>query len=261
MKPLKHSQCLKHKALKSSYLIAALSLISYASFASQDIGIPDLQKTNDIGFPKVSSSPKKLKIINPSVPPQELLVDLPIYQPEKPKENKETKTKTSSSNDIIDLDSPLGASNTHVEEPTHNDTGKLIPLTKECVDKATSAYGVHPDVMYAILLVEGGTVGETNHGNVNGTKDLNLFQINESNLPELMKEFGITRDQVLNDGCLAAAIATRHLLKSVAGQPEPKTKMEYLRILARYHSATPEYNMAYALRLKNAFEFLSKHSE
>jgi hypothetical protein len=138
---------------------------------------------------------------------------------------------------------------------------KLIPLTKDCIDKSSSSYGVHPDILYAILLVEGGTVGETNHGNKNGTKDLNLFQINEINLPELYEEFGITRDQVLNDGCLNAAIAARHLVRSVAGQPNPTTPMEYLRLLARYHSADPTANLVYALKLKDAFEFLNKNSD
>lgn len=261
MKPLKHFRCWKHKALKNSSLVISVSVFSFSCLAAQDIGIPKLQRTNDIGLPNVTTKIIATKAINPAKAPKDLLVDLPIYQPQQEIKEGEIKKSYSSSKEALDLDSPIGASNTFDEAQPQTNTGKLIPLTKDCVDKSSSAYGVHPDVMYAILLVEGGTVGETNHGNTNGTKDLNLFQFNESNLPELLKEFGITRDQVLNDGCLAAVIATRHLLKSVSGQPEPKTKMEYLRILARYHSATPEYNIAYALKLKNAFEYLSKHSD
>jgi len=137
----------------------------------------------------------------------------------------------------------------------HDDEPKLIPLTAECITNVSHNYGVHPDILFAILLVEGGSVGETNKGNKNGTKDLNLFQFNESNIPELAS-FGITRDDVLNDGCLAAAIATRHLLRSIDGQPVPTNEIEYLTLIARYHSKTPEKNAAYALKLKEAFEFI-----
>lgn len=143
-----------------------------------------------------------------------------------------------------------------VLHPVPEDRGTaIIPLTPDCIKKVTTNYGVHPDILFAILLVERGTVGETNKGNSNGTKDLNLFQINEVNLPELT-QYGITREDVLNDGCLAAAIATRHLLKAISGQPVPTNESEYLRLVARYHSVTPEKNAIYADKLKQAFEFL-----
>lgn len=133
---------------------------------------------------------------------------------------------------------------------------RLIPLTPECIKQVSAGYGVHPDILFAILLVEGGEVGKTNAGNGDGTKDLSLFQINEINLPELKENFGITREDVLNNGCLGAAIAARHLLRSVKGAPRPRNRMEYLSLLARYHSKTPEKNAAYALKLAEKLEYL-----
>lgn len=138
-----------------------------------------------------------------------------------------------------------------------DESERQVPLTADCIKRVSSGYGIHHDILFALLLVERGTLGETNRGNKDGTKDLSLFQINEINLPELNNSFGITREEVLNNGCLGAAIAARHLLRSIRGTPAPRNRMEYLSMLARYHSATPEHNARYALKLAEAFEYLA----
>lgn len=134
----------------------------------------------------------------------------------------------------------------------------LRPLSASCVNSASEFYGVHQDILYALLLTEGGTVGEASKENKNGTKDLNLFQMNEGNLPELAKEFGITKEQFMNDGCLGVAVAARHLLRSIEGKPIPTDGHSYLKYLALYHSANEPWNEIYANKLQSAFEFLAK---
>lgn len=134
---------------------------------------------------------------------------------------------------------------------------RLVPLTPECIWRVSNFYGIHHDILFAILLTEGGSIGQTNKGNKDGTKDLSLFQINETNLPELDKSFGITREDVLNNGCLGAAIAARHLLISIRDAPPPTNRAEYLSMLARYHSKTPEHNAVYALKLEKNLNYLA----
>lgn len=142
-----------------------------------------------------------------------------------------------------------------------DESEKTVPLTAECIKRVSSSYGIHHDILFAILIVEGGTLGKTNSGNKDGTRDLSLFQINEINLPELHDSFGITKEDVLNNGCLGAAIAARHLLRSIKGVRPPTNRMEYLSMLARYHSVTPKYNARYALNLAEAFDYLASLDE
>jgi hypothetical protein len=62
------------------------------------------------------------------------------------------------------------------------------PLTQQCVEEVIQESGIHPDVLFAIMMVEGGTVGEdARRQNSNGTYDIGLMQINSIHLPELAK--------------------------------------------------------------------------
>lgn len=215
----------------------SLMLCCALAQAANDIGIPAVETTvkKDLGMPS------DLRLNNSKTNQKDIGIDSDLRESD------------SSNKKLLSSNYENGSS------PDESNT-KLIPLTKDCIDLASSSYGIHPDILYAILLVEGGTVGKTNKGNANGTKDLNLFQMNEINLKELLIEFGITREQVLNDGCLSAILAARHLIKSVAGQPQPQTRMDYLRILARYHSSEKNANEVYALKLQNAFEYLANNT-
>lgn len=128
------------------------------------------------------------------------------------------------------------------------------PLTHECLIHAAKSYGIDPTILYAILMVEGGA----NHvigKNSNGTNDLGYFQINDINADVLKKEFGITKEELLSDGCLNAAVAARHLLISISDvKEEIKTYDDYLAAIARYHSKTPKHNEAYRKKLALALE-------
>jgi hypothetical protein len=135
---------------------------------------------------------------------------------------------------------------------------QLVPMTKACLVSAASSYQIHPDVMYALLIVEGGTVGSSSKENSNRTKDHNLFQINDINIPEL-EQLGITRVEIENDGCLNAFIAARHLRRALVGAPEIHNFDDYLKAIARYHNTEKTANEIYAEKLKKAFECIYSH--
>lgn len=133
---------------------------------------------------------------------------------------------------------------------------ETIPLTHQCIAAAADQYNIHPDILYAILIVEGGSVGQSSR-NTNSTSDHNLFQVNDANVPFLISR-GFTLDEILNDGCKSAAMAA--LLVETRLQERPLspdfTQMDYLRSIARYHSKTPAHNEVYAMKLYDAFQLI-----
>lgn len=134
---------------------------------------------------------------------------------------------------------------------------RIRPLTTQCIERASAEYGIHSDVLLAILLVEGGTVGKNSKANKNGTYDIGPFQINSMHRKELAS-IGVDEQRLRNDGCVNAMVAARHLKRVIT--PEMlkgvRTQNDYLRVLANYHSATPTYNKIYADKLLNAFSRL-----
>ncbi|MDH4602483.1 MULTISPECIES: lytic transglycosylase domain-containing protein [Pseudomonas syringae group] len=130
----------------------------------------------------------------------------------------------------------------------------VTPMTSECIQKAASSYSIHPDVLYAILMVEGGTVGKNSKPNTNGSYDIGPAQINSMHRARLAA-LNISEDELRNNGCTNITVAAWHLstvlttdvLQSVTDQES------YLRAIARYHSATPIYNEIYAGKLRAAF--------
>lgn len=142
---------------------------------------------------------------------------------------------------------------------SHVGATELTPATPECIIEAAQKYNFDPLVLLAILYVEGGTVGQVTK-NTNGTYDIGLFQINSIHLPELAKR-GITETQLKNDGCINTAEAAYHLRRVIPYQKldSINTHDDFYRMIARYHSVTPEHNQRYAGRLKNAFNQLSRY--
>lgn len=139
---------------------------------------------------------------------------------------------------------------------THANTqpDSFRPLTAECLASVADRYEIHVDVLLALLMVEGGTVGRNSRANRNGSYDIGPFQLNTIHLPALA-ELGISEDELRNDGCLNAAVAGWHLRRVLTTEVLSRVTDEqsYLRALALYHSATPEHNAAYADKLRVAF--------
>lgn len=132
---------------------------------------------------------------------------------------------------------------------------QLKPLTAECLNRAAKSYSFHPDILLAILWVEGGSVGKNSRANKNGTYDIGPFQLNSMHR-KTINDLGFTEEEVRNDGCVNVTIAAWHLRKILPPEKEAEIHDEdsYLSALANYHSATPEYNKIYAGKLKKAFE-------
>lgn len=132
---------------------------------------------------------------------------------------------------------------------------QLKPLTAECLNRAAKAYSFHPDILLAILWVEGGSVGKNSRANKNGTYDIGPFQLNSMHR-KTINDLGFSEEEVRNDGCVNVTIAAWHLRKILPPEKEAEIHDEdsYLSAIANYHSATPEYNKIYAGKLKKAFE-------
>ncbi|MBA1280418.1 lytic transglycosylase domain-containing protein [Stutzerimonas stutzeri] len=131
------------------------------------------------------------------------------------------------------------------------------PLTSDCLATVAERYEIHVDVLFALLMVEGGTVGRNSRTNGNGSYDIGPFQLNNIHLPALAA-LGVSEEELRNDGCLNAAVAGWHLRrvmtpKVMAGITDEQS---YLQALALYHSATPEHNEVYANKLRGAFAYI-----
>lgn len=110
-----------------------------------------------------------------------------------------------------------------------------------CIQRAAAHYRAHPDLVRAVLRVEGGKVGQVSY-NKNGSFDMGPMQINSVHLPELAK-YGITQALLTNDECLNIHIGTYYLQKNVISTPSFWTG------IGNYHSATPEHNIRYQYRV------------
>lgn len=139
---------------------------------------------------------------------------------------------------------------------------ELKPMTPQCLAEAAHSYEIHPDILFAIAIVEGGTVGQNSRKNSNNSYDIGFFQINTIHL-DTLSALDVSESELRNDGCLNAAVAAWHLKRTLT--PEVLATIvdedSYLRAIARYHSATPDKNEIYARKLKAAFTYLYQHDE
>ena len=137
--------------------------------------------------------------------------------------------------------------------PTSGVTGSL----RACVTHAARQYHV-PELLYrAILLTEGGRIGGISQ-NTNGSYDMGPAQVNSTHLPELAR-MGITRDRVINDGCLNIHIGAWVLAGALGGHT-PDNAAEFWRRVGNYNSSTPRYNVAYQRKVWKNVQ-LAAHSQ
>ena len=120
-------------------------------------------------------------------------------------------------------------------------TGFMGPLGA-CISHAAKQYHL-PELLYrAILLTEGGRVGHISR-NPNGSYDMGPAQVNSMHLAELA-DMGISKDQIINDGCLNIHIGAWILAGALGGRT-PDNAAEFWRRVGNYNSSTPKYNVAY----------------
>ncbi|MEW5561968.1 lytic transglycosylase domain-containing protein [Enterobacter asburiae] len=74
------------------------------------------------------------------------------------------------------------------------------PALADCWDEAGARYGIEPELLQAIAIVESGLTPTAINKNRDGSHDVGLMQINSIHLPTL-KKFNITRQGLINDPC------------------------------------------------------------
>ena len=134
-----------------------------------------------------------------------------------------------------------------LEQPT--------PLTRECLDRVSRAYEVHPVILSLIARVEGGWTG-AKIANKDGSYDLGLMQINTIHL-EFLKTYGITEEMLRNTDCINLGFAAYYVRKVTTNQTAANA-YEYLRAIARYHSKNEPHRTVYADKLMAEWENVSK---
>ncbi len=130
--------------------------------------------------------------------------------------------------------------------PPPSPSSPLSSDLKSCALAAARHYHVHEQLFLAVLATEGGRVGQTVR-NRDGSYDMGPAQINSIHLPELAR-LGITRDQVVNDGCLNLQIGAWILARALDGQ-SPSNPGEFWRRVGNYNSATPTHNVTYQAKV------------
>jgi hypothetical protein len=122
----------------------------------------------------------------------------------------------------------------------------LSPVTHECIAEAASQNSLPPSIVYSLLAVEGGRVGQAVR-NTNGTYDMGPMQINTIWLSDLAARYGISaaaiQDLLIKDGCFNIGVGT-WILKN-----EILRTGEFWSGVASYHSRTPERGRGYVLKV------------
>lgn len=111
-----------------------------------------------------------------------------------------------------------------------------------CASEAAKRYQIPEALFIGILMTEGGRVGQI-HRNDNGSYDMGPAQINSTHLPELATK-GITREQVIQDGCLNIQIGAWILARELDGS-SPSDAAGFWKRVGNYNSRTPKYNVEY----------------
>ena len=119
-------------------------------------------------------------------------------------------------------------------------------VPESCVADAAATYRLPIPVFVGVLATEHAHVGDVS-ANANGSYDIGPAQINSSWLPELGRE-GITRQALLNDGCLNIRIGARILSQELAGASLDNPE-DYWRRIGNYNSHTPAFNQEYQRRV------------
>jgi len=77
-----------------------------------------------------------------------------------------------------------------------------LPAYATCWDKAGQRYGIEPELLHAIAIVESNLQASARNQNRDGSYDIGLMQINSRHLPRL-RQFQISERKLLNDPCLS----------------------------------------------------------
>jgi soluble lytic murein transglycosylase-like protein len=121
----------------------------------------------------------------------------------------------------------------------------------DCVLDAAKYHKVNPTILLGIAIVESRMRANATNVNTNGSTDMGMMQINSIHLPEL-KRYGVKATD-LYDGCKNVYTGAWILRKQMDKYGNS------WQAIGAYHSATPSFRDAYALRVRNTVQWLIKN--
>ncbi|MBU2752747.1 lytic transglycosylase domain-containing protein [Acidithiobacillus thiooxidans] len=128
------------------------------------------------------------------------------------------------------------------------------PVHRQCVATAAQHYHEPVWLLYGILATEGTRPGQVVR-DANGSYDMGPMGINSLWLPTLAR-LGITRAEILNNGCENVAVGAWILARKLLGHQVPQQAFAHPRVFWRhvgdYNSATPHWNHLYRQRVAQA---------
>lgn len=130
-----------------------------------------------------------------------------------------------------------------------SDISAPVLVDHACVARAAAYYAVPPELLIAIRIQEGGTLGRTSQ-NKNGSHDVGPFQINTIHRT-MFAGFGITMEQIRDHECTntfaGAYIFHRELVRA---------RGDVWRAVGNYHSATPRFHNIYRSHVARRYNAL-----
>ena len=125
----------------------------------------------------------------------------------------------------------------------------LTPVHRYCIAAAAERYRVPVGLLYGILAAEDTRVGQTVQ-DANGSYDMGPMGINSLWLP-VLAHYGITRPEVLDNGCQNIAVGAWILARKLKGHQRSAIAhpRAFWRHVGDYNSAIPHWNHRYRQRV------------
>ena len=124
-------------------------------------------------------------------------------------------------------------------------------ITEECIQLAAQRFTLPPILIKAVLLVEGGKIGQT-HSNKNGSYDIGPMQINSIWLPKFSKY--VSYKEILHNGCTNVQVGAWILRYNI------NQSGDFWSGVGNYHSATLKKHIAYQQRVYKAAQYIKYKS-
>lgn len=115
-------------------------------------------------------------------------------------------------------------------------------MTAQCVSSAAREFKLPLELVYGMLMTEGGKVGMFRR-NTNGTVDHGPMQINTVWL-KTFGDFGVTQKRLAWDGCLNVRVGSWILKKHII-----QSGGNIWKGVAKYHSKTPSLGRKYQYKV------------
>jgi len=130
-------------------------------------------------------------------------------------------------------------------------------VSVSCLERAADEVGVHPDVLWAVMLTEGGQSGKVTY-NADSTFDAGIMAINSQHIERLTVTYNISPAELVYNGCANVAMSAILLKEALASETTPINSIDdYFYALAKYHRwAEDSHREAYAKKLEQNMEIL-----